>query len=275
LLAGEWMPLKFFKNDHGKFSDISAASGINDKLGWWSSITSGDFDKDGDEDYIVGNLGTNSFYKATAQHPVAVYAADFYKQNTTQCIITLYLKDHADGTLKEFTAHNRDDVVDQLPFIKKRFLTYAAFGNATFDKLLTKDELKNALTYKANFFSSSLVRNNGNGMFSVEPLPAMAQLSALGAMVTADFDIDGNLDVCISTNDFGTDPGNGRYDALNGLVLKGDGKGGFEPMSIQQSGIYIPGNGKGLAALKSNSGYTLLVAGQNRGALKVFQLGGH
>jgi len=272
LLAGEWMPLKFFKNDHGKFSDVSAQSGINDKLGWWSCVTSGDFDNDGDEDYIVGNLGENSFYKATEQHPVAVYANDFYKQNTTQCIITLYLKDHADGTLKEFTAHNRDDVVDQLPFIKKRFLTYAEFGKATFDKLLTKDELKNASKNIANFLSSSFVRNNGNGLFSIEPLPPMAQLSALSAMVTGDFDKDGNLDVCINTNDFGTDPGNGRYDALNGLVLKGDGKGRFEPLSIQQSGIFIPGNGKGLAALKSSSGADLLIAGQNRGELKVFRL---
>ncbi len=272
LLAGEWMPLKFFKNDQGKFVDVSASAGINDKTGWWSSIATGDFDKDGDEDYIIGNLGENSFYKASAQYPVSVYANDFYKQNTTQCIITLYLKDHADGTLKEFTAHNRDDVVDQLPFIKKKFLTYATFGKASFDQLLTKEELKNSIKYTANYFSSSFVRNNGNGQFSIAPLQQMAQLSALGAMVTGDFDKDGNLDVCISTNDFGTDPANGRYDALNGLLLKGDGKGNFQPLSIQQSGIFIPGNGKGVAAIKNAKKQTLLLAGQNKGALKVFQL---
>ncbi len=81
-------------------------------------------------------------------------------------MITLYLKDHADGTMKEFTAHNRDDVVDQLPFIKKRFLTYAEFGNATFDKLFTGEELKNSIKYSANYLVSSFVRNNGNGNFS-------------------------------------------------------------------------------------------------------------
>lgn len=272
LLAGEWMPLKILKNDKGNFKDVSGGSGINDKAGWWSSITSGDFDKDGDEDYIVGNLGLNSFYKATDQYPVSVYANDFYKQNTVQCVITLYLKDHADGTMKEFTAHNRDDVVDQLPFIKKRFLTYAEFGNATFDKLFTKEELKNSIKYTANYLTSSFVRNNGNGHFSLEPLPAAAQFSAINAMVTGDFDKDGNLDVCINTNDFGTDPANGRYDALNGLVLKGDGKGKFEPLSIMQSGINIPGNGKGLAVLKSADGKYLLVAGQNKGPLKIFRL---
>jgi ASPIC and UnbV/FG-GAP-like repeat len=272
MLAGEWMPLKFFKNDHGKFIDVSAQSGINDKHGWWTCITSGDFDNDGDEDYIVGNLGENSFYKASDQYPVSVYAKDFYNQNTTQCIITLYLKDHLDGTLKEFTAHNRDDVVDQLPFIKKRFLTYAAFGNATFDQLLTKDELKNSINYTANYFPSAFIRNNGNGQFSIEPLPAAAQFSALSDMITGDFDKDGNLDVFINTNDFSGDPANGRYDALNGLVLKGHGNGKFEPLSFIQSGVNIPGNGKGLAVLKSSSGHLLMVAGQNRSDLKIFRL---
>jgi hypothetical protein len=159
-----------------------------------------------------------------------------------------------------------------LPFIKNRFLTYEKFGRTTFDKLFTGEELKTAKKYTANYMLSSFIRNNGNGQFSLEPLPAVAQYSALGAMVAADFDKDGNLDVCINTNDYGTDPSNGRYDALNGLILKGDGKGKFRPLTIMQSGIYIPGNGKGLAPLKSSNGKYLLVAGQNRGRLKVFEL---
>ena len=272
LLAGEWMPLKFLKNDRGKLIDVTRGSGINHKSGWWSSITNGDFDNDGDDDYIVGNLGENSFYKASDQYPVAVYANDFYKQGTMQCVVTLHLKEKADGMLKEFTAHTRDDVVEQLPFIKKRFLTYADFGKASFDKLFTGEELKHSIKYSANYLVSSFVRNNGNGNFSLEPLPAVAQFSALNAMVADDFDNDGNLDICINTNDFGTEPANGRYDALNGLVLKGDGKGKFKPLTIMQSGIYIPGSGKGLAKLKSGNGSYLLVASQNRGRLKVFQL---
>jgi hypothetical protein len=272
LIAGEWMPLKFLKNDHGKLIDISNGSGINSKSGWWNSIINGDFDNDGDEDYIVGNLGENSFYKASDQYPVGVFANDFYNQGTLQCLMTLYLQDRAGGTMKEFTAHNRDDVVDQLPFIKKRYLTYADFANAPFEKLFTKDELKHSIKYTANYLVSSLIRNNGNGHFSLEPLPAMAQYSPLNAMVADDFDKDGNLDVCINTNDFGTEPANGRYDALNGLVLKGDGKGHFKPLTMMQSGIYIPGSGKALVKLKGSNGKYLLVAGQNKGPLKVFQV---
>ena len=272
LIVGEWMPLKFLKNDHGKFIDATPASGISDKSGWWSSVTKGDFDNDGDDDFIVGNLGENSFYKASDKYPVAVYANDFYKKGTMQCIMTLYLKDTAGGTLKEFTAHGRDDVVDQLPFIKKKSLTYAEFGRTSFDKLFTPEELKNSVKYTANYLRSAFVRNNGHGNFSLEPLPAQVQFSTINAMITDDFDKDGNLDVCMSTNDFGTDPANGRYDALNGLVLKGDGKGHFMPLTIEQSGIYIAGNGKGLVKLKGANGKYLVVAGQNRHRLKIFEL---
>ena len=272
VIAGEWMPLKFLKNDRGKLIDVTAGSGISDKSGWWGSIIKGDFDNDGDDDYIVGNLGKNSFYRASDKYPVAVYAKDFYDQGTTQCVITLYLNDTTDGTLKEFTAHGRDDVIEQLPFIKKRFLTYAEFGKADFAQLFTKEELNQSIKYTANYLTSAFVRNNGNGKFSLEPLPATGQFSAINAMIVDDFDKDGKLDVCMSTNDFGTDPANGRYDALNGLVLKGDGKGHFEPLNIQQSGIFIPGNGKGLVKLKSINGNYLLVAGQNKGRLKIFEL---
>ena len=106
----------------------------------------------------------------------------------------------------------------------------------------------------------------------MEPLPLVAQYSAINGMVTEDFDGDGNLDICMNTNDYGTDPSNGRYDALNGLILKGDGKGRFTPLSILQSGIFIPGNGKALVKLRNSSGKCLLAASQNKGPLKIFQL---
>jgi hypothetical protein len=176
------------------------------------------------------------------------------------------------GELKEFTANTRDDVVDQMPFLKKRFLTYKLFASTTFDKLFTPDEMKGAMKFTANDFKSSFIRNNGNGTFTIEPLPGAAQLSVINGMVTDDFDGDGNLDVVINGNDYGTEVSTGRYDACNGLVLKGDGKGNFTPLSILQSGIYIPGDGKALVKLRGKDGKYLLIASQNRDPLKVFQL---
>jgi ASPIC and UnbV/FG-GAP-like repeat len=272
ILAGEWMPVTFLKNDHGQFRDITSSTQIGGQIGWWNSITAGDFDNDGNMDYVVSNLGGNSFYKASDQYPVSIYAKDFYNQGIVQCMLTSFIKDRQGGQLKEFSSDSRDDVVAQLPFLKKRFLTYKKFATTPFDQVFTPEELKNSIKYSANNLKSSFIRNNGNGTFAMEPLPDAAQYSAINGMVTDDFDGDGNLDICMNTNDFGTVPSYGRYDALNGLVLKGDGKGKFTPLTILQSGVFIPENGKALVKLRSSDGKYLLAASQNKGALKVFEL---
>jgi hypothetical protein len=271
VLAGEWMPIKFFKNDGSFFKDVTSQAGTSGKLGWWNSISAGDFDNDGDMDYVVGNLGENSFYKASDQYPVSLYAKDFDGNGVLECIPTKYIKDK-DGKLKEFTSHVRDDLVDQMPFIKKRFLSYKDFAYASFDKLFTSEELKGAIKCKANYFSSSLIRNNGNGTFVIEPLPAITQTSMINGMITDDFDSDGNLDILISGNDYGTDVSTGRYDASNGIFLKGDGKGKFTSLSILQSGWFIPSDGKAIAKLRGKDDEILIAAGQNRGPLKIYRL---
>lgn len=272
VLVGEWMPVKFFKNDHGQFRDITPSSQIGGQTGWWNSITTGDFDNDGDIDYVVSNLGGNSFYKASDQYPVSIYAKDFYNQGIVQCMLTSFIKDRQGGQLKEFASESRDDLIAQLPFLKKRFLTYNKFATTSFDQVFTPQELSNAIKYSANNFKSCFIRNNGNGTFTMEALPDMAQYSAINGMITDDFDGDGNLDICMSTNDYGTMPSYGRYDALNGLILKGDGKGKFTPLSILQSGIFIPENGKALVKLRGSDGKYLIAASQNKGPLKLFAL---
>jgi hypothetical protein len=223
-------------------------------------------------DYVVGNLGENSFLKASDQYPVSIYAKDFNNNGTTwQCIPSKYIIDK-DGKLKEFPVDGRDDVVEQLPFIKKRFLTYKEFAGATMDKLFTPEQIKDAVKYTATWFKTSFIRNDGNGRFTMEALPGTAQFSCVNGMVAEDFDGDGNLDICLNTNDFGTVPSLGRYDALNGLMLKGNGDGTFVPLSIQQSGIFIPGNGRAFCMLSSADKQPVFVASQNRGELKLYKL---
>jgi hypothetical protein len=274
VITADWKPIQFFKNEKGIFKNISAASGINDKSGWWRSITSGDFDNDGDMDYVAGNLGENSFLQASAKYPVSIYAKDFNNNGSTwQCIPSRFIVDKT-GVMKEFPVDGRDEIVDHMPFIKKKFLTYKEFAEATMDQLFTPEQSKDMLKLSATWFSSSFIRNDGNGRFTISALPAMAQLSCVNGMVAEDFDADGNLDLCISTNDFGTIPSLGRYDALNGLLLKGDVKGNFIALSLQESGIYIPGNGRALCLLSSPEKSVLLAASQNRGDLKIFKLSG-
>ncbi len=127
------------------------------------------------------------------------------------------------------------------------------------------------LVLKGNFFQSALIRNDGNGKFTILPLPQSAQMAPLNGMIMEDFDGDGNLDILASTNDFGTEVTVGRYDALNGIFLKGDGQGNFQSLSILQSGIFLPGDGKAMIKIRGINGRTYVIASQNRGALKVWQ----
>jgi hypothetical protein len=174
--------------------------------------------------------------------------------------------------MQEFPAHTRDDIVKQVISMRVRYQNYKSYAVATMDSVLTPEMRKGALRLKANTLLSCYLRNDGKGKFTMIPLPEQAQISQLAGMVVDDFDGDGNLDVALNGNDYGTEVSTGRYDAFNGLMLKGDGKGNFKPLTIQQSGIYIPGNGKALVKLRGAKGQYMLAATQYKDAIKVFEL---
>jgi hypothetical protein len=250
--------------------NVTDQSGLSKETGWWNSIAAGDFDNDGDIDYIAANLGLNAFYRANNDHPVSIYADDFDKNRSLDPIITVYLPDEA-GLVREFPAASRDDIIKQLPGLRKKFPTYNDFAVAGITDLFPGEALKSARIYRATNFASCYLENLGDGKFSLHPLPAMAQLAPLYGMVVADYNQDGNLDIAVCGNDFGTEVSNGRYDALNGLLLLGDGSGNFSPQTILQSGIDVPGDAKALVGLSGPDDAFLLAASQNRGPLKIFR----
>ena len=273
VLTGEWMPVTFLKNDKGSFKNVTASSGISNKIGWWTSIASGDFDNDGDIDYIVGNLGTNSYYKASDTYPIYMFAKDFDKNGSYDAFPAIYLPtSHADTTRILYPAQSREDIVKQMIGMRAKFQNFKTYAQAPFFKMFSYDQLLGAQILSTNYFNSSYIQNNGNGKFSITPLPAAAQVSTLNGMQVDDFDGDGNLDIAINGNDYGTEVSVGRYDALNGLLMKGDGKGSFAPKSILESGLFLPGNGKALVKLSNGKGGYLMAASQNRGPLKIYKM---
>ena len=211
------------------------------------------------------------FIRASDKYPVNIYAKDFDKSGRFDAITTLYLQDHQ-GNKKEFPASTRDDILMQLPVLKKKFLTYKSFAAADIHNIFSDVDLKNALHLQANNFASCYIENLGNGKFKLHALPALAQLAPVFAMVADDFNNDGNVDVMLCGNDFGNEVTNGRYDAMNGLVLSGNGKGDFYPQTMLQSGICIPGNAKALVKLRGANNHYLIAASQNRGPLELFKL---
>ncbi|MHA4742279.1 VCBS repeat-containing protein [Dyadobacter sp. MSC1_007] len=264
LVAGEWMPLTFFKNVNGKFQPVT--SGLEAKKGWWGSLLSGDFDNDGDIDYVAGNLGTNSLSRASESRPVSMYAKDFNNDGYFDAIPTVFYRAQ-DDSFKEFPYNTRDDMGKQIIQVRQRFQEYGKFAESALPDILKPEELKDALHLSATWMKSSYIENKGGGKFELHELPVQAQVAPIFGMVADDFDQDGNLDVMLTGNDYGSEVSVGRYDAMYGLVLKGDGKGGFQPLTLSQSGYKIEGNAKGLIKVATNGNNWLAVTSQNRDSL--------
>jgi hypothetical protein len=275
ILTGEWMPVTFLANEKGVFKDVTPTSGIVAHTGWWNSISAGDFDHDGDMDYVFGNLGQNSFFRASEKYPVSIISADFDNNGSYDAFPSLYLvSSQNDSTYRNYPAQGRDDIVKQMIKMRAKFQNYKSLAVSTIDQLFTDKQIQSALNLKATDLKSSYCRNDGNNQFTLIPLPVEAQVSAVNGMITDDFDGDGNLDLLINGNDYGTDVLVGKYDASNGLLLKGNGKGDFTALPISGSGIFIPGNGKALVKFMGSDGKYLVAASQNRGPLKLFELKG-
>jgi hypothetical protein len=269
VVCGEFMPVTFLKNVNGHL--IIQHTGIDDFYGCWNSIVATDVDNDGKMDYIVGNLGLNSFYTGTFKRPFQVFAGDFDSNGIYDAIPFLYLKDEKGG-FNQFPAFTRDDISSQLIRVKKQFPTYKEFGKASLTDILTPKEREQALKVSANYFQTALLRNLGNGKFDISPLPFQAQWSPVFGMLADDFNNDGNPDILLNGNDYGTETNTGQYDAMNGLLMLGDGKGNFRAQTISESGIDIPGNGKALVKLVVNRHYAV-AASQNQGPLLLFGTG--
>jgi len=269
ITTGEWMPISFYKNTGSSLLPVNDATGIADHVGWWNSIIAGDFDNDGDVDYVAGNLGLNSNYKATQEEPMLLYAKDFDDNGLMDPMVFCYMKAE-DGSRKLFPMTTRDDMISQMISIRKRYPTYKAYGKASVDELLNTKDRENALVFKATDMNSSYIENKGNGKFTISPLPAEAQFAPVYGMQVSDIDDDGNADLVLVGNDYGMEPYSGRHDAFNGLCLKGNGKGEFSSMSIAGSGFFVKGDGKGLATLHTAKDGDVLIATQNQDSVKIY-----
>lgn len=240
MLVGEYMPITLFTNQHGKLVQSDAPS-LEKSNGWWNSLTAGDFDHDGDIDYLVGNLGKNTQYHASKQEPVSVYGKDFDKNGLIDPIMTHF----KDG--EEQMVHARDDLNKQITAMRARFKDYTSYAEVPFKESFRKDELEDALALQAYHFESVYLENKGKDGFIMHELPLEAQFAPLFGMQTGDFNADGHLDVLAVGNSFATEVQTGRYDAMGGVLLLGNGKGQFK---IDRHSVDIKGDNKALITIK-------------------------
>lgn len=259
LVVGEWMGVQVYELYNGSFrlSTISPSQ-LN---GWWYSITAADLDGDGDDDYIVGNLGLNNKFGARPDKPFHVYANDFDGSGT----IDIVLGKESKGKL--LPVRGRQCSSEQMPFIAEKFPTYKDFAEADMQKIYG-EELGEALHYEVHSFASGILWNK-DGLLDYSPLPNEAQLGPLMAVVTTDLNKDGHLDIIGAGGIHNTEVETIRYDASKGFVLFGDGSGSW--VADWKNGFQTTGNVKDLQLIRGATS-SFLLTGVNGGQPELFSI---
>ncbi len=253
ILSGEWMPITVFKNINGNFKNVTTNVGLEDTTGWWFSIEKGDFDNDGDIDFVAGNLGLNYKYKANEKETFDIYFNDFDKNKSNDIVLSYFNEG------KKFPLRGRECSSQQIPAIKKKFENYESFATATLEDVYTEKDLEKSLHYQVKSFASVYLENEG-GNFKVHKLPNLAQLSSVNQIVVEDFNNDDALDIIIAGNLYSSEVETPRNDASNGLFLKGNGNGYFTPVVSTQSGLFANNDVKDLAMIKIKEDDYVIVA---------------
>jgi hypothetical protein len=257
VLVGEWMPITIFRNAGAGKLEPLRAPGLERSHGWWNRIVAGDFTGNGRTDFIVGNLGLNTRLRASANEPATMVVKDFDRNGFVEQIVSQY-----NGGVS-YPLALRDDLLRALPFLRERYPTYGSYARQTVADIFGLKELADAVLKQAYTFSTTLVRNDGRGSYSLEPLPLEAQLAPVYGILAGDLDGDGTPDLLLAGNFDGVEPEIGRMSASYGLFLRGDGRGSFTPVRTAESGFLVPGQARDVQRVGTRQGDLYVVARNN------------
>jgi hypothetical protein len=266
IVAGEYIPIQVYENQKGKLV-LLQDTGIDGSTGLWGSLSAADFDQDGDLDLVAGNMGKNTILKADKNHPVEILHGDLDGNGVYDLIPFVYFQ-NSSGQSLSYPLFGKDDTHKQLNSTRGRYVYYKDFGLATQDNLLSESEKSKAekLAFVEN--ASVYIENLGKGKFKIHELPEMAQVSAINGMQVIDINQDGYLDILYVGNNFANEVSAGRYDASNGGVLIGNGKGRFSYYA--NSGMLVSGDAKSFVGIQLGKDQLAFIAFQNRGPMRLF-----
>lgn len=259
IVTGEWMPVTVYINTNGKLENKTANYFDKNYTGWWNKLLTGDFNRDGKPDLIVGNVGLNTQCKASDKQPAEMYFKDFDDNGSVDPILCFYIKDTS------YPYVTRDELLDQMSNMRTRFTDYKSYADATLKDIFSEDELKDAGLLQANYLQTAYFASGKDGRFYQKALPLQVQFSPVYAIAAGDYDQDGNDDLLLCGNITHARLRFGKYDANYGVLLKNDGKGNFSYINQQQSGFQLRGDVRSVI----NIGNTLLF-GINQSGIKAY-----
>ena len=263
VVAGEWMPVRVFRQEGGRFVDRTAESGLAGTSGWWNSVTAADLRGNGRTDLVLGNLGLNSYIRASAAEPARLYVGDFAHNGSLQQLLTFY----KDGV--SYPLAGRDEIVRLIPSLRSRYPSYKSFGASRVEDIIPSADLKEAQVLEARTFASAVALSDGKGSFTLTALPVEAQFAPVYAALAGDYTGDGHTDLVLGGNFSGVTPVRGRYDASYGLLLRGDGTGGFAAVDMDASHLMVEGEVRRMKPLRAANGDRLIIVARNDTTVQV------
>jgi enediyne biosynthesis protein E4 len=236
VVAGEWMPIKIFLNESGKLNDRTEQFFQEPCNGWWNTIVATDLNNDGKPDLIGGNYGLNSQFHASAKEPVEMFFKDFDKNGSVDPIICSFIQG------KSYPYLTRDEMLEQLGYLRARFVNYKSYANVTMQDIFSADDLSSATKLAATHLETTLFLSGEDGFLNKEPLPLESQFSCVNAICVDDFDGDGKSDILLAGNSNAPKLKIGKLDANYGVFLKGNGSGKYIYVSQKNSGLKLRGD---------------------------------
>ncbi len=242
ILVGEWMPLTFFLND-GKHFEKVEKSGTE---GWWNSIEVGDFNEDGLDDFIVGNEGSNTFFRANTQKSITIQAKDFDGDGKIDPLMGFYLNDLL------VPVNPRENLNLQVNAFRKKFTTYKDYAQAGFEDLFSSKDLAGAYQKSVVELRTTLFLGTKNGSYKNYVFNNEAQFSPVNDLIVRDFNLDGHLDILSIGNFYPNEAHQGRQDASRGTLFLGNGKGKFKTIDFEKTGLNIQTDARKAAYFDEN-----------------------
>lgn len=230
VVVGHWMPISIFLNN-GEQLVLQENNNLEYTHGWWNTLKATDLDNDGDLDFICGNWGLNSTFSASKEKPITLYRNDFDANGSIESLVTYFHNEI------ETTFASKDDLVKQLPFLNKKYLSYNKFARASINELFGKENLQNSDKKYVYELQSCVFLNDGKANFSKKALPKISQSSQINTIAVDDVNNDNYSDLILAGNNHQISTQLGRLDSCHGLILQNDKNGVFSWVNNQTLGI--------------------------------------